>query len=670
METLDYDRALIMFSFLHSSRRSISRRSILCAALLAFLSACAGGGPVPVVANSLTPIPALPVPEAARCGIGQAVPFTRFGPEASPLVISDASGSCIEANGKALNFGLSIPVFESVISETNRIYFAREAFSSHLTVYAFDGTTLTRFNLPREEREALRPEHAFTLSDQAIFIAYNVETSIPEGRQFGALSEGLSLWTADPMTGKLSILKSVTLPGGIDANLQSVNHAGGRLVCQNLSCYQVQKANGVIQVSPIKLAIDATDVQPILVELATDGINAYALVKREYDDRFHNIANITRSPYSVCSLGDGSSCTDWIGTGTPYRLRVSAGDALLDAAQSSVEQADMLRFDLERLRQTGVGYLGENNVEGRVAWGNVYFSNGLITLAANHANLGTDFYTLREDADTRLEMELGLIEDQFGRDTPQMSIRRYSIDRSLLGSLLHAGRVGRLLLRAEDAGVYTMRSNRQTLFDIMQPNPQAIEEIVRNTDTGRVEFRIRRNAAFWADGINTAWNYQSGWVDGLAFLNKVRPDLARPHVPDAAVMMELFVKENELSDLPQVWDYAGGDFYDGWTAADDLSTNTPEFPGDKVNTATAHISYRSMDAIALLEAHREGFVTLDPALIDHMCTLIDTGRLYPFAMEAMSDFDHKIDLYEPLAQGYRRVVYAYDLQSAPWAMKR
>lgn len=657
--------------------RLIDKRLIL-TAMVAF--ACLGGcggsssttpAPVPPTPVVVAPPPA-PV-QSESCNGGVAVPFTTFGSEGSPLTLTADKNACLVAGAKALNFARDIPVFESVLADDNRVYYAREPFTSFLSAYTFDGETMSQISLPTDQREALHVEHAFALAGQHVFIAYNVETSIPLGRTFDQLAEGLSVWTVKPaqagVAAALELVSTIQLDGGIEANVHSVDYKDGRAMCINTNCVWLRAdAGGNITAEPLPIALDTTGFSPVLVEMASDGETAFALIKREFDDRLQTRTTPNDAVFNLCPVGTNGPCTRWAQNGTPYELSVNAGQATLKSATTASEGAAMMRYDLERLRQTGVGTLGENNVEGRIAWSNVYYLNGLITLGSNEAGLSGAFDKLGQDAVDRLTVELDLIAEQFGQDVPGMSAKRYSLNREYTTSLLLVGRIARAFMRAEEKGLYQISVNKDAMLAEIQPADNMIEVIQTDMTSGRTEFRVRRGAPVWSDGSNTPWNFQNGWIDAMAHFNRLRPDLVDPFKADMAAMMNLFIADENLATLPNGWNYSGGDFFTGWTEADDISTNTPNYSGDMNNTTTAHISYRAMDSIALLEADREGFITLSPEMRTHIGTLVDQGWVYPFVMEALVGNGHAIALPDHLAQSYRRITYGYELQSAPWVM--
>ncbi|MEM9601178.1 MAG: hypothetical protein AAF926_09155, partial [Pseudomonadota bacterium] len=490
----------------------------------------------------------------ASCDNGTSVPFTTFGPEKSSLILTDRRQVCLDVAGQRLTFGRDIPVFESITSDEDRVYYTREPYMSYLAVYGYDGSELAPVPLTDAQREALHVEHAFGLGDRHVFIAYNVETSIPSGRRFGSLSEGLSAWVVTSDMSGIRQIESVEMAGGIEANLHSVDHQGGRLVCQNLICFQFGiDATGAVSATPVALAFDAGGFIPQLTELASDGETAFALIERDYDDRITPRPEEGTAIFSLCPVDASGDCTPFPQDTTPYQLSVTDGSPTIHFAATPAESAQMLRHDLTRLRQTGVSNLGENNLEGRIAWGSVYYLNGLITLASDAPDMGGDFATLRQDAQTRLTLELDLLADQFGQETPRMAVKRYSVERRPFNSLLHLARIGRVLFRAEQAGLYAIE-NRSALIDEMLPRPGLLEVLVRGESGSELQFR--KGAPFWADGSNVPWNFQSGWSEGLAFIHRADPDKAAAYAADVNHMIQWFLSDTQMDQSPPYWDYS------------------------------------------------------------------------------------------------------------------
>jgi hypothetical protein len=133
-------------------------------------------------------------------------------------------------------------------------------------------------------------------------------------------------------------------------------------------------------------------------------------------------------------------------------------------------------------------------------------------------------------------------------------------------------------------------------------------------------------------------------------------------------MLSQFILDQNLLSLPDDWNYSGGDIFSGWTLDQKVSSNTPAWNGDKTNTQTAHISYRTMDAMALMSADRAGYFSLPDHLKQHLFSLIDRGRVWPFAMEEAHRHGHRLAMDQTTAQLYARTVHPYDLQSQVWVI--
>lgn len=85
--------------------------------------------------------------------------------------------------------------------------------------------------------------------------------------------------------------------------------------------------------------------------------------------------------------------------------------------------------------------------------------------------------------------------------------------------------------------------------------------------------------------------------------------------------------------------------------------------GQKTSNLIAHISYRSMDALALLEAERAGIPV--PFGRARIAELIETGYLYPFVSEGMSA-PVKIPFH--IARHYARSSLPWQFENQAWVL--
>ena len=117
-----------------------------------------------------------------------------------------------------------------------------------------------------------------------------------------------------------------------------------------------------------------------------------------------------------------------------------------------------------------------------------------------------------------------------------------------------------------------------------------------------------------------------------------------------------------------LWNYCSGRCQDGWTATDAVSSNTPVWEGNKTRTATAHISYRTMDARALLDATALWKLNDLGWSASYVRDLVERGRLYPSAAAPLAQFGVRPGLGTDLQLRYGRSTIPYETHSQVWAL--
>ena len=171
----------------------------------------------------------------------------------------------------------------------------------------------------------------------------------------------------------------------------------------------------------------------------------------------------------------------------------------------------------------------------------------------------------------------------------------------------------------------------------------------------------RYGTPFWADGVNVPINYISGYVSGL-LAAECELCIERSRQLAEAIMPIEFGDE-----LPAVWRYWTGIGDTGWQETEGISLNTPSFRGNL--GALAHISYRSMDAIALARLHRSDRNAVSSRLIDHFADLTARGWLLPFVNEELRIGGRARSLKPEVARYYSRSAAAWEFQSQTAAMR-
>ena len=98
--------------------------------------------------------------------------------------------------------------------------------------------------------------------------------------------------------------------------------------------------------------------------------------------------------------------------GIPYDLKMNGHKVTWKTANSPRELQELFQLDLARNHASGVMNLGDNNLEGRVPWSQVYFLNGLLDtlyLSSRDAMAFEIFSPLIADIKLRLDIEMFML---------------------------------------------------------------------------------------------------------------------------------------------------------------------------------------------------------------------------------------------------------------------
>jgi hypothetical protein len=179
-----------------------------------------------------------------------------------------------------------------------------------------------------------------------------------------------------------------------------------------------------------------------------------------------------------------------------------------------------------------------------------------------------------------------------------------------------------------------------------------VEELTVAEDSGSVYTALgyRRGSDFWADGANVPYNYTSGYVDGL--LGAGPGDAAT--VALALELMEPLLRGEDIATVDS-WPYWWARGREGWSASESISLNTPDYAGF---VGVAHITYRSMDAAAVLRLRDAQVGSVPNEVVANLARLVAGGQLLPWVQERLPD-----TMKQPLAE---RVAYRYARSAAPW----
>ena len=359
----------------------------------------------------------------------------------------------------------------------------------------------------------------------------------------------------------------------------------------------------------------------------------------------------------------------------PFGLRARGDHVLLADARSPDDLTSMLALDLGRMNGAGAMSFGLDNSQGEVAWSQSYYLTGLLDLLEFDTEQGGVLQSpVREALRNRLATESGLLADHVPAALP---CRTFTVDRS---PVLHAVQTGKLLLLAkrlqkagmwDDSALERSLSSVQQLKDHLEQFSLLGEEALPGEDPSSTCLRFPKGCAFPYDGAGLPYNHQNCWAAGVLYgedgqLYEVEPR----HLAAASDVVKLVV-ERELrprTGLPDhlrakwAWNYWWGRAKEGWTEADDVSVNTPVWPGDGETFALAR--YRTFDAIAVLLADRAIPGSIPPEVVAYIGDALIEGGVEPFILPYLPSTSVANDIPLKTLRKYIRIDQQPDMRNA------
>lgn len=362
--------------------------------------------------------------------------------------------------------------------------------------------------------------------------------------------------------------------------------------------------------------------------------------------------------------------------GVPWGLAWSGGQLQIDHASSAQQLRTLFLRDFLATQNAGWFELGINNEEGRIPWSQIYYLNGLLDLlelSRSSADAYRVFGPVIGEVRQRLDFEIALLDAHYLQG--RFSTRAFTVDRS---PALFAVQTARLLLLFKRYGKDVPDALALASFKLLKRDVLSlrnhIEVLARSGEQehwmppGQAHLRWPKGSKFSFDGLPVPFNHQNEWAYAVAETAAGEQD-AIP-LRAAQDIVEHFVRRvAPQGRLPAdgVWDYWWGRAYDGWTQADSISENKPAYIGDK---GKAWISFRTIDAMALMAASRH----LDPAVqenaIRSASALTSQGLLYPLANQSLLPVTGQLHLSIPVAQEYARLSSPWELANVVWSLAR
>ncbi|MFO1269634.1 MAG: hypothetical protein U1F25_19850, partial [Rubrivivax sp.] len=110
-----------------------------------------------------------------------------------------------------------------------------------------------------------------------------------------------------------------------------------------------------------------------------------------------------------------------------------------------------------------------------------------------------------------------------------------------------------------------------------------------------------------------------------------------------------------------------GPAFDGWSGGAGVSVNTPAYPGYRDR---AHISYRSLDAIALLRLAALSPAAVPAEVVANIRRLVAQGSLLPWVGSELARAGMPVALDEAVAYRHARSAGAWEIEAQVWALER
>lgn len=615
--------------------------------------------------------------QSATAGGAEEIPFTRLdvlGAPARLLFVRSDSHFEIETDRSKWSLPAGVVPIEAVrVPMGHELLIGRAIVTNELRMFHLrpDSIIEARVTIAGKRFSQFHVHAAARLADQALLFVYDYEESIPPGRTVSVVREGIDVYRVDATADEVRLqrLGSKLELGALDTRLSVVHLGGGLLVCGMSACYLAARTPAGVEFHPVA---HGAHTGWSYLQISSDGVSAFALARRDQDDRFSPPPGTIKDVFAVCPVLPTSPCSpinpaeDATTTKIPVALSVVDGRPQLTFFRFPDDAVEMLRMDLVRLPSAGLQYFGINNTEGRVSWGQHHWLLGLADLASEAAHLPGDpsaAAALARTARRRLDLEAHVLAMVGTSEDPWLTTRRYSIDRSPLASLVHVGRYRALVASIETRMDQPLGHSAKERADRELRAPDVVIERFERSPSGWPSLGIRKGVRFWADGANVPWNYQSAYIEGL-----VAGQMSSSECEVVRGMLTHFATEENWSAKPSLWNYSRGRFFDGWTAESGTSINTPVWAGDKQNTAAAHISYRSMDALAWLAARNAGCAPQPTDIGAYIPELIARGYLYPAVASRLTPMERP-SLSAPLAAMYARLGLAHELQNQVWALR-
>ncbi|MEW9823881.1 MAG: hypothetical protein AB2992_01540 [Candidatus Symbiodolus clandestinus] len=539
--------------------------------------------------------------------------------------------------------------------------------SGHLELLHRETSNHAFYSLPVNDhwRRSIYPMLLMEAGENLLVVGYDIIKNSPAGRHLTVGEPGFDLFEFnDKQPGIPRKVASGLKLGEIDSLLYGHATPDCINLCGDNHCLSISASGTVTQWNLANLS------RYEFIEVVFDpSLNSAHALVRSRSSQSENSASENKPSFQLAQLTPtGDQLTPLSGKGIPWKLELYQGTPIWKMANNPNQIRQLLQYELGRMPHQGVMEFGTNNLEGRIAWSQCYYLNGLLSLLLYPAQFPYLNTELTNWIQKRLTAEIPLVAKLATDTYPNFQVKRYSLEREPQLFALHLGRIQKLLYRANQAGLSStiiqpaLTWINHKLITLTHTVEEKVEMFMPPDNKPTITLRYRPGYPFWADGINVPYNYLSGYVEGLLSCNQTETMIRYTQWLLSPLLTQVFTSK----PFPNHWPYWWGWGDEGYKTADQLSMNTPQWLGNR--GAIADITYRSMDAMALITLFQKKQKAVPLELIDHFRRLVASGKLLPFVNEKLIELDKKAKLSLPAVQQFCRSTKAWELQAQIWAL--
>lgn len=443
----------------------------------------------------------------------------------------------------------------------------------------------------------------------------------------------------------------------ISDNILTAIKGETKYFCSSKACFGVKKEEGKYTILKLEIKEDVK-----LIELVSDTHKVFGLYQN--NDGVYEIGHVDEDKITLAPVERQI-----------YGLRIENGKLTYSVVSEIPDLLQLFLADMRFMQNSGLMDFGSNNYEGRVAWSQVYYLNAFIDVLSSELNDFVPFPLndqVKKDMRIRLDMEMFLMDRLLNDDSVGILSKRYTTNRQPAVHAVQSGRILRLFKRYIREIPDPIELKNFKKLEVMTTNLDGhIEQFTQAAVDGYIPkgswyMEFPKGCDFPFDGVELPYNHMDDWVSGVAYGES---DVNKDYLDKAHDIIRTLISIEKLDTEPPKdfkWHYWWGQAKEGWDSDQKISKNKVNYEGDK---SIAHISYRTIDAMAVLElGHIFDDVLHNGKLINYFKEGVERGDLYLFVSEGLARYNELPKPPTNVLNKYIRLSSPWELQNAVWAM--